>query len=193
MPLVPYGWVDTCRHPVQALPVYYVFWIPLNSARHIIKTSQGIVLLPMQNYSSGSVIHKCIWNHTVEEKKYICINFSDISYILHSVNSMWSKKKKNHYLCGCICEVLCHPQYVVLRQPIYNPLHTSILLFIFKNAGGGSKMVFYLIYPLLYNLRGFSETLCVLKLRLIHILYTGYLNIWTIRESLKSKFNSHAN
>lgn len=62
--------------------------------RCIIKTSQDIVLLPMQNYSSGSVMHKCIWDHIVEKKKYICINFSDISYTLHSVNLIWSKKKK---------------------------------------------------------------------------------------------------
>lgn len=127
------------------------------------------------------------------KKKNICINFSDISYTLRSVNLIRSKKKKNHYLCGCMCEVLCHPQYVILRQPIYNPLHTSILLFIFKNVGGGSKIVFYLIYPLLCNLWGLSEALCVLKLRAIYILYTGYSNIWTIRESLKSKFNSNAN
>lgn len=160
--------------------------------RYIIKTSQGMVLLPMQNYSSGSVMHKCIRDYIVEWKKCICINFSDISYTLYSVNLIWNKKK-NHYLCGCMCEVLCHPQYVILRQPIYNPLHTSILLFIFKNVGGGRKIVFYLIYPLLYNLWGLSEALCVLKLRAIYILYTGYSNIWTIRESLKSKFHSNAN
>lgn len=165
--------------------------IPLNPVRYIIKTSQGIVLLPMQNYSSGGVMHKCKWDHIVEKKIYICINFSDISYTLHSVNLIWSKKI--HYLCSCMCEVLCHPQYVILRQPIYNPLHTSILLFISKNVGGGRKIVFYLIYPLLYNLWGLSKASCVLKLRAIHILYTGYSNIWTIRESLKSKFHSNAN
>lgn len=52
------------------------------------------------------------------------------------------KKKQNHYLCDCMCEVLCHPQYVILRQPIYNPLHASILLFIFKNVGGSRELYF---------------------------------------------------
>lgn len=52
------------------------------------------------------------------------------------------QKKKNNYLCSCMCEVSCHPQYVILRQPIYNPLHTSILLFIFKNVGGSRELYF---------------------------------------------------
>lgn len=161
--------------------------------RYIIKTSQGIVLLPMQNHSSGSVMHICIWDYIVQEKKKTFALISVILVILYILSIWYRAKKKNHYLCGCMCEVLCHPQYVILRQPIYNPLHTSILLFIFKNVGGGSKIVFYLIYPLLCNLWGLSEALCVLKLRAIYILYTGYSNIWTIRESLKSKFNSNAN
>lgn len=159
--------------------------------RYIIKTNQGIVLLPMQNYSSGGVMHKCKWDHIVE-KKYTFALISVILVILY-ILSIWYGAKKNHYLCSCMCEVLCHPQYVILRQPIYNPLHTSILLFISKNVGGGRKIVFYLIYPLLYNLWGLSKAPCVLKLSAIHILYTGYSNIWTIRESLKSKFHSNAN
>lgn len=76
--------------------------------RYITKTSQDIVLLPMQNYSSGSVMHKCICDHIVEKKKYICINFSDISYTLHSVNLMRRKKKIITYAATCVMFYVIH-------------------------------------------------------------------------------------